>query len=211
MNLSSIQRESIDELIAIGKDVVARQLTLASGGNLSFRDPENSLLFFVTAMGTWLDKLTIDDFSHVDFSGKVLDGAEHPSTEWKMHARAYVLRSDVNSVQHVHPQYSVLIDAMGHKTRLLTLDHMSYVRSVGTVPFAPNASDELGDSVSHQFLNHDCVIMSHHGCCVVGENIAMAYRRLLNLEEAAANTYRCLVVGDSKAAFPEQHVLSVHS
>lgn len=211
MNLSSKQQELIEDLIAIGKDVVSRQLTLASGGNLSFRDPENSSLFFVTAMGTWLDKLSIDDFSQVDFSGKVISGAPAPSTEWKMHARAYEARPDVNSVQHVHPQYSVLIDAMGHKTRLLTLDHMSYVRSVGTVPFAPNGSDELGDSIAEQLKQHDCVIMSHHGCCSVGENIAMAYRRLLNLEEAAANTYRCLAVGDTQAAFPTEHVLSVHS
>ena len=82
---------------------------------------------------------------------------------------------------------------------------------MGTVPFAPNGSDELGDTVAEQLLKHDCVIMSHHGCCVVGDNIAMAYRRLLNLEEAAANTYRALVVGDTKAEFPTEHVLSVHS
>jgi L-fuculose-phosphate aldolase len=211
MSLTPAQRKSIDELIAIGRDVVVRQLTLASGGNLSFRDPENSALFFVTAMGTWLDKLTVEDFSHVDFSGRTIDGAAHPSTEWKMHARAYASRSDINSVQHVHPQYSVLIDAMGKEIRLLTLDHMSYVRSVGAVPFAPNASDELGESVALMLLDHDCVVMSNHGCCVVGADIAMAYRRLLNLEEAAANTYRCLVAGDTLAAFPQEHVLSVHS
>ena len=114
MNLTTKQQEFIGELIALGKDVVARQLTLASGGNLSFRDPENSALLFITAMGTWLDRLTEEDFSHIDFDGKVHAGAETPSTEWKMHARAYAARDDINSVQHVHPQYSVLIDAMGH-------------------------------------------------------------------------------------------------
>ena len=200
----------ISELIAISRDVVSRGLTLASGGNLSVRDPEHPNRFIITGMGTWFDRIEAEEFSVMDFDGHHVPGTT-PSSEWKVHHQTYLARPDANSVMHVHPQFSVLVDAFGEKIRLLTLDHQSYVTSVGQVPFAPNGSDELAESIAKEFKKHNCIVMAHHGCVTVGDTIPMTYRRILNLEEAATNTYRCLAVGNSTAAFPKDHVLSVHS
>lgn len=211
MTWSPSQRALIDELITIGSDVVSRHLTLASGGNLSVRDPEHPERFIITGLGTWFDRLTQADFSLVTLDGSVESGLSQPSSEWKLHQRAYLTRPEVGAVIHVHPQYSVLVDAMGHPIRLLTLDHVSYVKSVGRVPFAPNGSDELGDSVAEQLTDNNCVILGHHGSATVAETLEMAYRRVLNLEEAATNTYRALIAGDTTTEFPHEHALSVHS
>lgn len=211
MKWSPAQRALIDEMILIGGDVVSRKLTLASGGNMSVRDPENSEQFLVTGLGTWFDRLNIADFSNVSLDGTVVGGAIEPSSEWKIHQRTYLKRPDVAAVIHVHPQYSVLIDALGHSVRLFTLDHVSYVQSVGRVPFAPNGSDELGDSVAEQLVDQNCVILGNHGSATVADSLEMAYRRVLNLEEAATNTYRAILLGDSTASFPDERILSVHS
>jgi L-fuculose-phosphate aldolase len=207
---TTAQRGIIDELITISRDVVSRGLTLASGGNLSARDPDNPERFIITGMGTWFDKITSDEFSLVSLGGDHVAGVA-PSSEWKVHHRAYLARPDTNSVMHVHPQYSVLVDALGENIRLLTLDHVSYVKSVGRVPFAPNGSDELASTIADQLGQHDCVVMAHHGCATVGDSIPMAYRRILNLEEAATNTYRCLVVGNTDAHFPINQLSAHHS
>lgn len=204
------QKALIEELIGIGIDVVHRKLTLASGGNLSVRDPVNPEQFIVTATGTWFDRLVPEDFSLINFEGNVIAGAKHQSSEWRVHARTYKSHPAVHSIQHVHPQYSVLVDALGHKVRLFTLDHVSYVKNVESVPFAANGSEALAESVAVAMAKTNCVIMSHHGCAVSGETVASAYRRLLNLEEAAENTFRCLLVGDTNANFPINHTLSVH-
>lgn len=201
----------IDQVIAMGADIVRRKLTLASAGNISFRDPEDPTRFFVTAAASWLDALTEGDMSHIDLHGTVISGSAQPSSEWRVHAQAYETRPRINAVVHAHPQYSVLVDALGHPVRLMTLDHVSYVKSVGTTPFAPNASVSLASGVASQLQHHDCVIMSHHGCVVVGDTLTMAYRRILNLEEAAENTYRAMAIGDTTTAFPADQVLSVHS
>ena len=124
----------IDQLVEVGRSAVARGLVLASGGNLSARLPGGTE-FVVTAAGTWLDRLTHDDFSVLDLDGRVVGGAPRPSTEWKLHQRTYRVRPDVRAVVHLHPQHAVLVDALGHPIRLLTLDHATYVRSVGTVPY----------------------------------------------------------------------------
>jgi len=199
----------IRELIEVGRIAVDRGLVLASGGNLSARLPGDDR-FVVTAAGTWLDQLTIDSFTIMTLEGVVERGAPSPSSEWKLHSRSYRAREDVNAVIHLHPQYSVLLDALGHEIRLITLDHAYYVRSVGRTPYHPNGSDELADSAAEQAQSHDCVVLGHHGCSTLGPTISMAFRRALNLEEAAASTYRALVLGDTTTTFPPNAMRDLH-
>lgn len=201
MRPATTRAELLDQLADVGRTAVARGLVLASGGNLSARLPGEQE-FVVTAAGTWLDRLTADDFSAVSLAGDVVGGAAAPSSEWKLHQRTYRARPDVNAVVHLHPQHAVLLDALGHPIRLLTLDHAVYVRSVGTVPYFPNGSDELADAAADQARQHDCIVLAHHGCSALGPDVGMAYRRAMNLEEAAVATYRCLLLGDTTTTFP---------
>ncbi|MFK3677276.1 class II aldolase/adducin family protein [Microbacterium sp. NPDC090218] len=198
----------VAELTAVGVDIVARGLALASGGNISARIDEDT--FVVTGSGTWLDRLTPEDFSVMSLSGEVISGSPSPSSEWKLHQRSYLTRTDVNAVVHVHPQHAVLLDALGHDVRLITLDHAYYVRSIGTTPYYPNGSDELADSAAEQAAHHDCIIMGHHGCSALGDSVSMAFRRALNLEEAASATYRALLLGDTETAFPAEALAALH-
>lgn len=208
MNDSAVLAASV-ELAGVGRDAVMSGLALASGGNLSVRLPDGES-FVVTASGTWLDHLTPDDFSVISMSGEVLGGNPRPSSEWKLHQRTYAVRPDVNAVVHVHPQYAVLLDALGQRIRLITLDHAYYVKSVGITPFYPNGSDILADSAAEQAAEHNCILMSHHGCSTLGETLEMAFRRALNLEEAAAASYRALVLGNTTAAFPPADFAQLH-
>jgi L-fuculose-phosphate aldolase len=193
-------------LAEVGAHAVRSGLVLASGGNLSARLP-GSDRFVVTAAGTWLDRLAPGDFSRLSCSdGNVLGGAATPSTEWKLHWRTYQARPDVNAIVHLHPQHAVLVDALGEEIRLLTLDHANYVRSVGRVPYHPNGSDELADAAASEAAVHNTMVLTHHGCSALGEDIGMAYRRAMNLEEAAVATYRLLVLGNRALRFPPEHL-----
>lgn len=212
----------VDELIEVGADAVRRGLVLASGGNLSARLSEDE--FVVTGSGTWLDRLAPADFVVMNLRGEVVsgradggavhdagaaggevsDGARTPSSEWRLHQRAYLARPDAECVIHLHPQHAVVLASLGHPIRLLTLDHAFYVRSIGVTPFFPNGSDELADSAAAQLREHDCVVMQHHGCSVVGESVRVAYRSALNLEDAAKATALALQLGDTTTVFPPE-------
>ena len=209
MRPATNRADLLDQLAEVGRMAVGSGLALASGGNLSARLP-GSDEFVVTGAGTWLDRLTTGDFSVLTLDGAVVGGAERPSSEWKLHQRTYRVRPDVNAVVHLHPQHAVLVDALGHRIRLITLDHAYYVRSVGTVPYFPNGSDELADGAAEQARRHDCIVLSHHGCSTLGADVGMAYRRALNLEEAATATYRCLAVGDTSTEFPPDAFADLH-
>jgi L-fuculose-phosphate aldolase len=209
MRPATTREDLLDQLAEVGRMAVDGGLALASGGNLSARLP-GADEFVVTGAGTWLDRLTAEDFSVMTLDGAVVGGAERPSSEWKLHQRTYRVRPDVNAVVHLHPQHAVLVDALGHRIRLITLDHAYYVRSVGTVPYFPNGSDELADGAAEQARDHDCVVLSHHGCSTLGADVGMAYRRALNLEEAAIATYRCLAVADTATTFPPEAFADLH-
>jgi L-fuculose-phosphate aldolase len=196
--------ELLEQLAEAGSIAVSRGLVQASGGNLSGRLPDAEELY-VTATGAWLDRLGPDDFSVLDVrTGAVLGGAPTPSVEWKLHQRTYLVRSDAGAVVHLHPQLAVLVDALGQEIRLLTLDHTYYLRSVGRCPFFPAGSAEIADAAAAAARDHDAVVLAHHGCSTIGDGVGMALRRALNLEEAAAATYRLLLLGNTDLAFPAE-------
>lgn len=203
----------IGELIAVGRDAVERGLVLASGGNLSARVSQNS--FVVTASGTWLDRLTPTDFVELsldaDEDGTPSGSASaRPSSEWKLHHRAYRARPDAECVIHLHPRHAVVLASLGREIRLLTLDHAFYVGSIGVTPFYHNGTTELADTAAEELRTHNCVVMQHHGCSVVGDTVEMTYRRALNLEDAAKATALALQLGDTATTFPPESFAEIH-
>jgi L-ribulose-5-phosphate 4-epimerase len=195
----------INELAEVGRDAVERRLVLASGGNLSARISDRDA-FVITAAGTWFDRLGPEGFSIVDLEGRVVGGNPRPSTEWKLHWRTYQVRPDVNAIIHLHPQTAVVLDAMGYEVRLITLDHANYLRRVNRIPFFHNGTDELADASAEASRDCNAIILAYHGCSTLGDTVAMAYRRALNLEEAAQNTFRCLQLGNTDATFPPEEL-----
>jgi L-fuculose-phosphate aldolase len=202
--------DTMESLVVAGKEVVSRGLTLAAGGNLSARIP-NSDEFVITASGSWLDRLTEENFSILKLSGELVSGNKVPSVEWKMHQRSYLTRPDINSVVHVHPQTAVLLDAMGEKIRLITLDHIYYLQKVASVPFFPAGSEEIANACSEAAKDCNVIILGHHGCSALGETVPSAVRRALLLEEAANNTYRALTLGNRTVDFPEAWASKISS
>jgi L-fuculose-phosphate aldolase len=192
-----------EQLAEVGADAVHRGLVLASAGNLSAMLPSGDR-FVVTATGTWLDDLTHEDWTVMSMEGAIVSGNPAPSSEWRLHWRTYQARPDVRSVIHLHPQMAVLLDAMGHGIRLVNQDHVVYLRRVVRVPYLMTGTDELALAVAEAARTSDAVILAHHGCSTTGETVRMAYRRALNLEEAAQNTFHLLQLGDTTTTFPPE-------
>jgi L-fuculose-phosphate aldolase len=193
----------VEELADVGRTAAAQGLVLASGGNLSARHP-GADEFVVTGTGTYLDRLDETAFSVMGLDGGLRGGNLEPSSEWKLHQRTYLARPDVNAVIHLHPQYTVLLDGLGHQIRLISLDQAYYVRSIARVPYFPSGSDELADAAAGAALACNAVVLAFHGCSCLGGTIAMAFRRALNLEQAAMTTYRAILLGNTDLTFPPE-------
>ena len=95
-------------LARIGRDAVRSGLVVASGGNLSARAPGADDIW-VTAAGSWLDRLDDGEFVRVrlsDGAGVAVRRRAPPSTEVALHLATYRVRPDVNAIVHLHPQTS---------------------------------------------------------------------------------------------------------
>lgn len=209
MTIAELTRAAQAEMARWGARAVAAGLVVASGGNLSVRVPGREELV-ITARGAQLDRLSAASFVRMSLDGEVL-GRGTPSSEWKLHQRTYRRRDDVHAVVHLHPEHTVLLDALGKRIRLLTLDHVAYVSSYRRIPFHPNGSDELADAAADACVDCDCVVLAHHGCSTVARTVEDAFRTAFNLESAARATYRMLLLGDEVTEFPpEQRATAIH-
>ena len=200
----------VEELAETGRALVRAGLVLASGGNLSAREPGGAVVA-VTARGTWLDRLGPADFALVRIAdGAVVGGAPDPSTELALHLECYRSRPDASAVVHVHPQTSVLLAALGQPIRTITTDHAAYVGPVRVAPYRHPGTVELATEAAALLDGCDCVVLAHHGCSVVADTVEMALRRTLNLEEAARLTYAALLLGDTDTVCPPAYRERLH-
>jgi L-fuculose-phosphate aldolase len=186
-----------DQLAHAGYCVVSAGLVVGSGGNLSARVPGADTIW-VTGAGTWLDRLNRPDFTEVRLAdGSVVrDGTPSPTTELPLHLATYRVRPDVSAIIHLHPQTALLLDALGERIRLVSTDHVYYLREVVSTPFRLPGSAELAEIAAEAVADGtNCVLLAHHGCSVLGETVELAHKRALYLEEAAQLTYRALAAG----------------
>src|SRR4051812_27920193 len=119
-----------------------------------------------------------------------------PTSEIALHLALYRVRPDVNAVVHLHPQTALLLDALGEHIRIVTTDHAYYLRRVSTVPFRLPGSPEIAALTAAMAADGtDCLLLSHHGCVVLGDSVELAHKRARNLEEAAQLPSRALAAG----------------
>ena len=205
-----------DQLAHVGYDVVQAGLVCGSGGNLSARIPDEDAVW-VTAAGSWLDRLSRTSFAAVriaDGSPTTITNPSHrfagpahadgrfspppiqPTSEIALHLALYRARPDVNAIVHLHPQTALLLDALGEHIRIVTTDHAFYLRRVSTVPFRlPGSLEAAALTAAMAADGTDCLVLSHHGCVVLGDSVELAHKRARNLEEAAQLTYRAAAAG----------------
>lgn len=191
----------IERFVAIGKAAVDRGLVIGSAGNFSARDPETGE-FIVTASGSYFDALTRESFGLFSADGEHIDGPK-PSSEWRLHFDVYAVRPDATVVIHLHPEYSVMLDALGLPIRQHILDHVAYVPQIGHIPFFPNGSVELAEAAAEAMRDCDAIVLGHHGCSVLSTDPDDAFRKVQNLEQAARMTYNMALLGDRSTEFPQ--------
>jgi L-fuculose-phosphate aldolase len=186
-----------DQLAHAGQSMVAAGLVVGSGGNLSTRVPDADTCW-VTGAGTWLDRLGRPDFVQVrlEDSSVVGDVRTPPTTELALHVATYRVRPDVHAIVHLHPQTALLLDALGERIRLVSTDHVFYLRRIVTTPFRRPGTAELAEVAARAAADGtNCVLLAHHGCSVLADTVELAHKRALYLEEAARLTYRALAAG----------------
>lgn len=170
---------NIEKMIDYGIKLVENGLTKGTGGNLSFYDRENKLMY-ISPSGIEFDKIKPSDIAVLDENSKQISGDKKPSSEWYMHQVIYKKRKDINFVIHAHTMYATIMACL--RWNLPASHYMIAVaggKDVRCAEYATFGSRELGDNAVEAMKDRKCCLLANHGI-IAGD---MSFENAFNIIE----------------------------
>lgn len=175
------EKQAKKAIIDIGQRMYVRGFVAANDGNISVRTGKNEV--WATPTGVSKGFLKKKMLVKVDLDGNVLEGSNRPSSELKMHLRAYRENPDIMSVCHAHPPICTCFAVAGIPLDTPVLAEA--VITLGDVPIAPYAelgSREVPEVIAPYLHTHNGILLANHGAVTWGEDAYSAYYRLESME-----------------------------
>jgi len=202
--MTSIETELREEMIEFSNRLAARGLIRGSSGNISTRLGKRRFLITPTQLPKGY--LRKSDIVLIDDKGLLLDGKHAPSTDCEFHLAAYKARPDAQAVIHAHPVITTafsLTEKTLNKGVLPEFDYL-FPKGVPTVPYRPNAQKELHEVCSDYLLEHDIVVLSHHGTLALGHSLVLAWMLTEHLETCYAVVFYAECLAKAKPLSEKQ-------
>jgi len=201
------ERDYIEERTLVAEymcRLYERNLTTASGGNISLRIGED--MFCITPSGLDKGHLTADVIAIVRFDGTNLTPHLKLSIETEMHRCILLARPDINAVIHAHPVYaSSFATAMPCLINTKLNAELYYVLGeVVNVPYRLMGTTALAHIVAEHIKDRNALLMENHGAVAVGTELLNAFDRIELLERAALMTVITQGIKGSRELSSEQ-------
>lgn len=175
------EKKAKKAILDIGQRMYVRNFVAANDGNISIRTGENEVWATPTGVSKGFMKKKM--LVKVDLEGNVLEGTKKPSSELKMHLRAYQENPELLSVCHAHPPICTCFAIAGIPLDVPVLAEA--VITLGDVPVAPYAelgSKEVPEAIASYCHTHNGVLLANHGAVTWAEDPYSAYYRLESME-----------------------------
>lgn len=175
------EKKAKKAILDIGQRMYVRNFVAANDGNISIRTGENEVWATPTGVSKGFMKKKM--LVKVDLGGNVLEGTKKPSSELKMHLRAYQENPELLSVCHAHPPICTCFAIAGIPLDVPVLAEA--VITLGDVPVAPYAelgSKEVPEVIAPYCHTHNGVLLANHGAVTWAEDPYSAYYRLESME-----------------------------
>ena len=202
------EKQLREDICQIARMMYDKDLISGPAGNISARLDENT--FLLTPSMPFKQFMTPDQLITVNLDGEKC-GTEteanknlKPTSEVPMHLEAYKLRPDVNGIVHAHPAYTVALTSAGKPFRSeVQTEAMLFLGSVAVADYATPTTAALGTTVAAKVVDHNCIILPHHGAFVAGKTVWDAFSNLEVLEFAAKVNYLVYSMEGDKPIAPE--------
>lgn len=196
-----------EQLVQAGQHLFANQLAWGTSGNMSAR--VNQDVMIITASGTHMGKLSLDDFTQCEIASGKVTGTKKASKETPMHLGIYRERQEVNAVLHSSPFYATLCACsdMAIDSQLF-VESMYYLENIAYVDYFHPGTQELADAITEKAKEANIIIMRHHGVVVFDKNISEAIVRLETLEIVCKMLLQAKASGIQLHRIPEAVVKS---
>lgn len=175
------EKQAKKAIIDIGQRMYLRGFVAANDGNISVKTSDNEV--WATPTGVSKGYMKKKMLVKVDLDGNVLEGTYRPSSELKMHLRAYLENEDIRAVCHAHPPICTCYAIAGIPLDTPVLAEA--IITLGDVPIAPYAelgSKEVPEVIAPYCHTHNGILLANHGVVTWAEDIYEAYYRLESME-----------------------------
>jgi len=178
-----------------GTMLLARGLTVGTGGNLSIYDRVSGYVV-ISPSGLDYEKTKPADVVVVDMAAKIVDGCRRPSSELAMHLGLYEKRTDVSAVVHTHSVFATTLACLE-----CSLPAVHYLigfagHEVKCAPYATFGTQELADSACAIIGDAKAVLLAHHGLLTAGADVAEAFMVAEQVEYCAELYWRARAIGN---------------
>ncbi|MCR5503919.1 MAG: class II aldolase/adducin family protein [Lachnospiraceae bacterium] len=183
------KREKAKEaILEIGRRMYHQGFVAANDGNISVRIGKDAVLATPSGVSKGFMKKKI--LVVTDLEGNLIEGNGKPSSELKMHLRAYKEDDGLRSVCHAHPPFCTAFSIMKRPLDLPMLAEA--VITLGDVPVTPYAelgSEEVPEAIAPYVRTHNGVILGNHGAVTWADDPFAAFYRLESMEYYAKITF----------------------
>jgi ribulose-5-phosphate 4-epimerase/fuculose-1-phosphate aldolase len=186
------------DLVEAARHLAERGVFKGTEGNFSIRVP-GARAFAITPSGVDYFKMRPEQVCILDFDLNKVEGGAKPSIESGIHAVAYQLRADVNTVIHTHQVYASSLALIKTPIPALFDEQVRYLgRGVDIIDYAPSGTIFLRNKVKAKIRNgNNAYILQNHGVVVFGSDTERALHNIELLEKCAL-TYLLALCTDKK-------------
>ena len=178
-------------LIDHGKELVKRDLSYGSWGNLSVRLNDDEMLITPSSMDYF--DIKIEDIVKVNIHTLEYGNQRIPSTEVRMHAAAYRNLPDCKAIIQTRSNAISVFAACRAGFALGGGELQELIGDVKVTEYAPPGSEELCEAVVSTFSDTHACIIPHHGAVFYGPSLDV----VLAIAEAVEMKARNLLSFDS--------------
>lgn len=187
-------RSEREDVSRIGRALLEKDLTRASGGNVSARNGDR---IAVSPSGIPYENVTPGDVPVTDLEGALLDGEHELSVETPLHTRIYAARENVGGIVHSHSPYASTFASLAEP---IPASHYLIAFAGKKVPVAgygPPGSEALAElAVDALGQEHDACLLQNHGVMALGEDADTALETAEMVEFVAQVHYQASAIGD---------------
>lgn len=188
----ALRRQIIDNCLAMN----ASGINQGTSGNISVRLGKRMLISPSGIPYGTLEPEMIADMAIDDPSG-AWEGPLKPSTEWHFHQALLRERKDANAVVHAHPTYCTTLAIL--RKDIPACHYMIAAfggHNVRCSGYATYGTKELSDLAVEAMDGRSACLLGNHGMITIGDTLAKAMWRAVELETIARQYYLSLQVGE---------------
>ncbi len=192
--MSVSEKDLRREIVARCREMNASGINQGASGNISARFGARMLISpsavpYDEMEPEMIASVALDDES--DWRGPL-----KPSTEWRFHLRLLRERPEANAVLHSHSTYCT---ALAIARREIPACHYMIAAFGGTnvrcAGYATFGTEELADLAIAAMRDRTACLLANHGMIVLGESLAKAMWRAIELETIAKQYVLSLQIG----------------